>query len=93
LGRAETRKARKNVKKKLTKTQYEHFQKATNVEFLNSQIKEKTNKLSLVMSEVITDVLKNNRISDQRVKKIVNEICTEVDRRFSHEEIKEGIPE
>lgn len=91
MGRAETRKARKNVKKKLTKEQYEHFQRATNTEFLNSQVKEKADKLSLVMSEVITDVLKNNRISDQRVKKIVNEICIEVDRRFNHEETQERI--
>ena len=74
MNRAERRRLEKQTKKKLTDEQYEKFSAAANSEFIKSEVTAISSRMVDDFVALLPEVLRKNRISEERTLRILNEI-------------------
>ena len=93
MNRAMKRKMDKGVKRKLTPEQYKDFTSQATIEY----VKEETDRLSQKVIGDIIDllpvVLRKNRISEERVEKILTEFVGEFNSKHAEVMTVEGLSE
>lgn len=76
---------KKELKKKFTDEQYEKISQKVVQEAVDLEVARQMRKIITHMTDTIVDVLRENRISEERTSKIINQI---VDRTY--ESVKNG---
>lgn len=85
MGRTEERKKQKQAKKKLTTEQFNMCR----AELIDSEVDKRVSKILKVISKHMVDALKQNRIGEERRKKIVDDftrLCKEGHKKVEEEE-------
>lgn len=85
MNRERRRNMKKELKKKFTDEQYEKISQKVVQEAVDLEVARQMRKIITHMTDTIVDVLRENRISEERTSKIINQI---VDRTY--ESVKNG---
>lgn len=79
MNRKQRRNMKKGIKKKFTDEQYEKISQRVVQEAVDLEVARQMRKIITHMTNIIVDVLRENRISEERASRIINEI---VDRTY-----------
>ncbi|WP_297428953.1 hypothetical protein [Clostridium sp.] len=89
--RAERRKIDKNVRKKLTPQQFKDFTSEITEEYVKQEIDRMSAKLIEDVADILPKVLKQNRVSDQRVDKILSDFSKAFREKYKEVFEDEGL--
>lgn len=93
MNRAMRRKSDKQSRKKLTPEQFKEFTADTVETFIRQEIDKMSAKVIEDVAEILPRVLRNNRISEQRVSKILTDFSITFKEKYKEVFDNEGLPE
>lgn len=85
MGRAEIRKQRKYMSKKLTEGQYNSLLNDVNKEFINEEVKEQVTWFKNLFSECLVEAFEKNNIGKKKALMILDDVTTIMQRKASEE--------
>lgn len=88
MNRAERRKINRQVSKKLTEEQFAEFKSEANKIYVNQELDKMSQKLICDVVEILPEVLRNNRVSEERTSKILTDFS--IAYREKYREIFKG---
>lgn len=91
MGRAEDRKRKKNVSKKLTGSQFNRLKSDINHEYVQIEVESQMNKFRGLFSECFIEAVMKNNISQIKALTILDDTCLIMKRKIaSKREKKDG---
>lgn len=82
MGRAEDRKKKKYISKKLTQTQFEKLQGDINKKFVQDEVKSQVNNFKELFSECLIESFKKNGYSNEKVRIILDDVSIIMQRKI-----------
>lgn len=83
MGRAENRKKRRYVNKKLTPEQFAHLESDINREYINSEVKTQIAYFKKLFSECLTEAFQKNGINLTKANMIIDDVGVIMERKVS----------
>lgn len=83
MGRAEDRKKRKYINKKLTPEQFAHLESNVNKEYINSEVKTQIAYFKKLFSECLTEAFQKNGINLTKANMIIDDVGVIMERKVS----------
>ncbi|MHC1681362.1 MAG: hypothetical protein AB6733_00115 [Clostridiaceae bacterium] len=93
MNRATSRKMNKKVKQKLTDEQFKKFTAEAQLEYIKEEVDRRTLRVIKDIIALLPEVLRENRISEQRVEKILQEFTSKFKNQYAEVRVDEGLPE
>jgi len=92
MNRAMRRKMDKQLRTKLTDEQFQELKSKTISEMIDIEVKRRLDDTWSKMSSVLIEIMRKNRISQERIHKIVSEFSEEIYKRYGRDN-DEGLSE
>lgn len=74
MGRAEDRKKKKIMKRKLTNVQLDRLQSEANLEYINQEVEKKCDFFKELFSQCITEAFKKNGFTNVQANKLLDDV-------------------
>lgn len=90
MNRQQKRKMFKEARSKLTDEQFERYKNMAVNETINFEVERRVSDIWRKMSGELINIMRTNRISEERIKKIVSEFAEEMEKQFKNENEGDG---
>lgn len=81
MGRAEDRKKKKYIKKRLTPEQFQRLQSDCNMEYVESEVQKRMEYNKKLFAEALDEAFKRQNIPSSKVKAVIDDMCLIMKRK------------